>query len=121
MKKFWNTLKWIGGSLLTLIVVSLLFVGVAVAMTALESNHKEQAYAEGQVDVLTSNVKYVRLAEEAESESEKDRKRAYAMGADDAQAGDVRVRAVNDSTYVWTVSPWGKDKKVPTDTINIKR
>lgn len=120
MKKIIKGLKWTGGILLALIVAGLFLGVVAVAMSALESNHKEQAYAEGQIDVLTSNVKYVRLAEEADSDTEKDRKVAYAQGADDAQAGDVRVQAVNDSTYVWTVSPWGKDKEIPSDTIRVK-
>jgi hypothetical protein len=44
----------------------------------------------------------------------------YAQGQVYALNGDVRIRKINDSTFVWTKSPWLEDSTIPTDTIKIK-
>lgn len=120
MKKFFNGLLTIGGVLLGI----LLLVGLLAGMTALQTtgnNFKEQAYAEGQVDAINDNISFVTLAKESTTDTEKACKLAYAQGLEDAFNDDIRVRAVNDSTYVWTKSPWGNKSKIPTDTILIKK
>jgi len=121
MKKFLRKLAWIGGGLLVL-VITLLLVGVTgVLLTTTETNVKEQAYAEGQHDVITGSVNYTRLVKDTESDLDKERKLAYAQGLEDATNGDIRIKAVNDSTYVWTKSPWDEKKEIPKDTVRIKK
>ena len=120
MKKFWNKVK-MGLSIAAMAVLALVaLVGFTMLFESMESNHKEQAYAQGQHDVLNGTIKYTELIASPTDETGTERKTAYAEGLEDASAGDIRVKAVTDSTYVWTVSPWGKDKEVPTDTIKVK-
>lgn len=120
MKKIWEKLKFIGGMILMLGIALIALVGFAVLVESMESNHKEQAYAQGQHDALNGTIRYTELVKTTTSETEGESKTAYAEGLEDAFRGDIRVKAVTDSTYVWTVSPWGKDKEVPTDTIKVK-
>jgi len=121
MKKILNTLAWIGG-LLVVLVLLLLLVGVTgVLMTNTETNAKEQAYAEGQHDVITGKVNYTRLVKDTETDLDKEKKIAYAEGLKDATNGDMRIKSVNDTTYVWTKSPWDDKKEVPKDTIRFKK
>ena len=119
MKKFWNGVLWVIRTVSILLLLLLLFVGIAAFATAIEGDRKERAYGEGQVDALTGDISYVRLIKGAEAE--KEYTLAYAQGADDVNDGDIRVKILSDSTYVWTKSPWGKDNPVPTDTFRIKR
>jgi hypothetical protein len=45
----------------------------------------------------------------------------YVQGQADALKGIIRVRPINDSTYVWISSPWGTVKTVnDTVSVNIK-
>jgi len=45
------------------------------------------------------------------SEKEKE-EQAYFIGQRDALNGDVRIKLINDSCYVWTKSPW-PDERTP--------
>jgi len=121
MKKFWNSLKWIGTAVAMFVVVLTMLVGVLAFQASMESNVREQAYAEGQVDVINDDVSYMRLMYDATSESDVARARAYAQGADDANDGDIRIEVLTDSTYKYIKSPWGKDKPIPTETFLIKK
>ena len=121
MKKILNTLAWIGGGLVVLILIILLVGITGVMLTSTETNVKEQAYAEGQHDVITGSVNYTRLVKDTESDLDKERKLAYAQGLEDASNGDIRIKAINDSTYVWTKCPWDDKKEIPKDTIRIKK
>jgi len=121
MKKFVNVLKWIGAGLLTLVVgIALLVLLIAATQTGVDKL-SEQAYAEGQVDAINNDISFVRLVTSADTDTEKTRKIAYAQGLEDAFDCDIRVKAVTDSTYVWTKSPWDKESKIPTDIILIKK
>jgi hypothetical protein len=42
----------------------------------------------------------------------------YVLGQADALKDTIRVRSINDSTYVWVSSPWGTIKPV-NDTVNV--
>ena len=45
----------------------------------------------------------------------------YVQGQADALKGRIRIRPVNDSTYVWTSSPWGNIKPCNDSVgVNIK-
>ena len=46
--------------------------------------------------------------------------RGYAEGQVDTVNGDIRIKKVNDSTYVWIKSPWDSGLKLITDTLIIK-
>jgi hypothetical protein len=46
--------------------------------------------------------------------------KAYAEGQADAIKGDVRIQKLNDSTYIWTKSPWDSGMKSLTDTLILK-
>ena len=121
MKNFLKRLKWVGSLLLMFVGVLVVLVMVLAFQASMESNVREQAYAEGQVDALNDDVSFVKLVKDAESETDKARKLAYAQGLENAFDGDVRIEALTDSTYVWTQSPWGEDAEIPTDTILIKK
>ena len=43
----------------------------------------------------------------------------YAQGQADALKGTIRIHMINDSTYVWTSSPWNNKEKTLSDTIHI--
>ena len=45
--------------------------------------------------------------------------KAYTLGQADAMKGNIKIQKINDSTYVWLKSPWGK-MKPSTDTIKVK-
>ena len=121
MKKFLRKLVFVG-SLIGLFALGLvMLIGVVAFQSSIENNVREQAYAEGQVDAMNDDVSFVKLVKDPTSDTEKLRKLAYAQGLETAFDGDIRIKAVTDSTYVWTKSPWGKDNAVPTDTILIKK
>jgi len=42
----------------------------------------------------------------------------YVQGQADALKDTIRIRPINDSTYVWVSSPWGTIKPV-NDTVNV--
>jgi hypothetical protein len=42
----------------------------------------------------------------------------YVQGQADAMKDTIRVRPINDSTYVWISSPWGTVKPL-NDTVNV--
>lgn len=42
--------------------------------------------------------------------------KGYALGQADALKGQINIRKINDSVYVWTGSPWNRVKP-PIDTI----
>ena len=46
--------------------------------------------------------------------------KGYVMGQADALNGQINIRKVNDSVYVWTDSPWSKTKPL-NDTIKYFR
>lgn len=121
MRKFFNGVKWVGGILGTLIFCVFVLGAILAFQSAMESNVKEQAYAQGQHDILNESIDYLALAKNTEGDSEQARKYGYAQGLSDAAVGDIRVKAITDSTYVWTKSPWGKDNPIPSDTILIKK
>ena len=37
----------------------------------------------------------------------------YFEGQKDAIEGDIRIRKIEDSTYIWSKSPWDDSKKQP--------
>ena len=121
MKKFLRNLGFVLSAIGALVLVLALLVGIVAFQSSLENNDREQAYAEGQVDAMNNDVSFVKLVKETTSDTDKARKLAYAQGLETAFDGDIRVKAITDSTYVWTKSPWGKDDPVPTDTISIKQ
>lgn len=63
--------------------------------------------------ILTSNMtKKQQLAFKSVMEA------GYVQGQADALKGIIRVRPINDSTYVWLTSPWGTVKPM-NDTVNV--
>jgi hypothetical protein len=42
---------------------------------------------------------------------------AYTLGQIDAIEGRTCVKKINDTTWIYTVSPWGSDRKPMRDTI----
>ena len=46
---------------------------------------------------------------------------AYAEGQFDAIRGKVIVKVLNDSTCVWTTSPWKSGIKTGSDTVIIRK
>jgi len=121
MKKFFKGVLWVLSGVAVLALVLLLVGVTGVLMTNTETNAKEQAYAEGQYDVITNRVNYTRLVKDTETDLDKEKKIAYAEGLKDATNGDMRIKSVNDTTYVWTKSPWDDEKEVPKDTIRFKK
>ena len=121
MKKFFKGVGFVLSMVGSLVLVLVLLVGVLAFQSSMENNVREQAYAEGQVDAMNNDVSFVKLVKEATSDTDKARKLAYAQGLETAFDGDIRIKAVTDSTFVWTKSPWSKDAPVPTDTITVKR
>jgi hypothetical protein len=119
MKKFMKTLGFILGGGVVLALLLVLFLGISSLQTT-ENNVREQAYAEGQIDALNNDVSFVKLVNDGETDIDKGRQLAYAQGLEDAFDGDIRIKAVNDSTFVWTKNPWDKKTGVPKDTILIK-
>ncbi len=45
---------------------------------------------------------------------------SFAEGQAFAINGDIRIRKINDSTYIWTKSPWNNGRKPQEQTIIIK-
>lgn len=46
--------------------------------------------------------------------------KAFAEGQVHAINGDVRIKKINDSTYIWIKSPWDSGMKPINDTLIIK-
>ena len=110
------------GAILGVLFLSLVgFVALTAFVSSSENTLREQAYAEGQYDAITGSVSYTRLVTDADSDVDKGRKLAYTQGLEDTFDGDVRIKKVTDSTYVWTKSPWDTESKIPTNTIIIKK
>lgn len=120
MKKFWNSVKYIGGLILLLGVALVALVSFAIWVESMETNHKEQAYVQGQHDMLNGSIRYTQLIANPNSETDKEIKTAYAEGLEDAARGDIRVKALTDSTYVAIKPLWDNSKELPKETFKVK-
>jgi len=51
--------------------------------------------------------------------TDKSMEEAFGLGQVSALRGDIRIKKINESTYVWIGSPWKDKNRIPKDTIKI--
>ena len=100
-------------------LVLIVLLGVIVMAMGYVSNksmkQREKIYLQGQYDALYGQIDLTRVVKNGENLD------AYAQGFDDANDGKIRIKAITDSTFVFTSSPWKKGGTIPKDTIKIKQ
>ena len=74
--------------------IFLIIFGILYLVFQINNNRKKKA-----------NIEIILLIEDA-----------YFQGQADAINGDIRIKEISDSTYVWIKSPW-KDSKPLLDTL----
>lgn len=46
---------------------------------------------------------------------------SYGEGQADALKNDIRIKMINDTTFIWIKSPWNDKSYIPKDTVKISK